>query len=208
VTGTEGGSTAQWILDLGITDRQSGLETARASRVPVQDAAWAAIRNLPDLTSAHFLLLGLTARAEGLHSAAMQALEADNPYAAFTLIRAYTENAAAVLYAIGHPGKIDAMLELGDATVSIGQIISYANQGSKRFGAFKDVYSQLSQYAHPMSRSIFASHTSGGGDEFRFSSQPAFKFENDFLTASAWIVEMAEAHAALIAELGEMYRPA
>lgn len=165
-----------------------------------------AIRDVDSLVPAHFLLLGLTARATGLHQATIDALKANNPYAAFTLVRAYAENAAAILYAIDHPNKIEAMLDLDQAKVSVGKIISHANQGSPRFGAFKSVYSQLSEYAHPMSRSIFTSHTSAGGNQFQFSSQPAFKFEGDFLIASAWVVEMALAHAHLITELGWMHR--
>ncbi|KMO71834.1 hypothetical protein MOBUDSM44075_04186 [Mycolicibacterium obuense] len=172
----------------------------------VQRAGFDAIDGLTHLQSAHFLLLGLTARAQGLHQASVEALEADNPYSTFTLIRSYAENAAAILYAIGHPKKIDAMLNLGEAKVSIGQIVSYANQGSRRFGQFKNIYSELSQYAHPMSTSIFASHKVSDDNQVVFSSKPAFKHDSDFLVASAWIVEMSLANAHLIAELGDMYR--
>jgi hypothetical protein len=48
-------------------------------------------------TTAVVLLSGLVTRGIGLHNAAVAALEADNPFAAFTLIRSYAENAAAVL---------------------------------------------------------------------------------------------------------------
>lgn len=166
----------------------------------------AALQQTTKLTTAHFLLMGLTARAMGLHTASVDALESDNPFAAFTLIRAYAENAAAALYAVEHPNKIDGLLGLGDAQISIKKVTNYAMQGSKRFGEFRHIYSELSQYAHPMSRSMFASSGFAGGDEFRWSSQPAFKFDTDFLMASGWIVELAEANAHLLTELGATFR--
>jgi|GEM_PF-3269470 hypothetical protein len=34
-------------------------------------------------------------------------IEAENPHAAFTLLRAYAENTAAILYAKDHPNLLD-----------------------------------------------------------------------------------------------------
>ena len=75
-----------------------------------------------------------------------------------TSVRSYAENAAAVLYAIDRPAQLDRALGLGDARpIKVGVITNYAEQGSKRFGSFRGMYGDLSEFSHPMSRSIFAS---------------------------------------------------
>jgi len=71
---------------------------------------------------------------------------------------------------------------------------------SKRFGEFKAVYSELSDYGHPMSRSIRASSNTVGENGFQWSATPEFRSDGDFLTACAWIVEFAVANADLLAE--------
>jgi hypothetical protein len=40
---------------------------------------------------------GFVARAQCLHEAATQMIDAENPHAAFTLLRAYAENTATIL---------------------------------------------------------------------------------------------------------------
>ncbi|OHU42058.1 hypothetical protein BKG80_03715 [Mycobacteroides chelonae] len=192
---------ADWLLRLGSEDRASAILIARQSRDQLDKAAKYALRSLGTLTNASLLVMGLTTRAQGLHRAAIEAVEADNPYASFTLIRAYAENAAAALYAVEKPDKIDDLLGLG-TSIAIGKITNHANQGSKRFGAFRGIYSQLSEYAHPTSRSLFASSKLAGGAEFHWASIPAFEFESDVLTACGWIVELATSNANLLAELG------
>ena len=57
----------------------------------------------------HLLLSGFLARAQGLHEGAVAAISADNPYAAFTLLRAYAENAAAILYVKDHPAQLEVL---------------------------------------------------------------------------------------------------
>jgi hypothetical protein len=148
----------------------------------------------------NLLLLGLATRGLGLHDAAVRALETDNPFAAFALIRAYAENAATVLYALERPEKIDQLYGIGKP-IAMSTIKNHAIQSpSNRFGAFKAVYSELSDYAHPMSRSVVASSNALGENGFQWSSEPAFKSDGDFLTACAWIVEFAVANADLLAE--------
>ncbi|APE17767.1 hypothetical protein BOH72_23395 [Mycobacterium sp. WY10] len=201
--------TAQWILDLGITDRASGIEKARASRGHIERAVTDALKRCETPTFAHHLMMGLATRGLGLHSATVQALEQDNPYAAFTLIRSLAENAAAALYGLENPAKIEKLLGLDGKSVSIGQITSHVNQRSKRFGEFRGIYSELSQYAHPMSKSLFASSRIADGNEnqFNWSTQPRFKFDGDFLTACGWVVELSTANAHLLFELGDIFGP-
>jgi len=149
-------------------------------------------------------LLGLAARGLGLHDASVEALEADNPFAAFTLIRAYAENAATFMYAIDKPNTIDQLFGLSEHPISLSRITSHAKQSpSTRFREFGAVYDSLSAYAHPMPTSILASATNVGENGLQWSSGPAFKSDNDFLTASGWIVEFAVANADLLEDFAQ-----
>jgi hypothetical protein len=195
------GAVPAWVQALGIVDRPTGIEKARASRQWLLDAATNAFGRGQPWTTAVVLLSGLVTRGIGLHDAAIAALDADNPFAAFTVIRSYAENAAAVLYAADHPNKVDRMLGLEGHPLSAGKLTAHANR-SQRFGGFKDVYSGLSEYAHPLSKSITAS-MEVNGNKFRWSSTPAFRPGNDFLMACAWIVELTEANAHLIVEFAD-----
>ncbi|WP_202915457.1 MULTISPECIES: hypothetical protein [unclassified Mycolicibacterium] len=187
-----------WVTELGIVDRPTGLVAAKASLSLLSKAGATALkRTSPNLTIAATLMCGLVTRAVGLHQAAVDALEKDNPYAAFTLIRAYAENAAAFLYANDKPDKVGKMLGLNGNSVKVGQITSHATQ-SKKFGAFKQIYSELSEYGHPQPKSFSASMVIEG-NRFQWSSTPAFRATgNDFVMACAWVVELAEVHTPLI----------
>jgi hypothetical protein len=149
---------------------------------------------------------GLLARAHGLHEGAVTAIEADNPYAAFTLLRAYAENAAAILYLKDHPKTLDRFWRRDNnmPSVPIGKITNYAE---RRFGGFKPIYSQLSEYAHPASRSVLASHRIADDSRrvVEWTSSPAFRSESDLLVAWSWVVELAEATSHLLAEYSDTW---
>jgi hypothetical protein len=192
-----------WVAQHGILDRPTGIEAAYASLALLRGAAELALKRVdPNLTHAVVLLCGLVTRGSGLHDAAVDALEKDNPYAAFTLIRAYAENAAAFLYVTDKPDKVDKMLGFQGSPVSVGQMTGHAKQ-SKRFGAFKHIYSELSEYGHPQPKSFSAS-MDVDAEKFRWSSVPAFRSGgNDFVVACAWIVELAEVHMHVIGEFAD-----
>jgi hypothetical protein len=200
-------SIPAWTSNLGIVDRASGIDAARNSRQQLFDAAGAALTAFHDAGGAtvpNLLLLGLATRGLGLHNAAVHALETDNPFAALTLIRAYAENAATVLYALDRPDKIDQLYGFGDKPIAVSTITNHAMQSpSTRFGEFRAIYKSLSAHAHPMSKSILASSNTVGENGFQWSAEPAFKSDGDFLTACAWIVEFAIANADLLAEFAQ-----
>ena len=149
----------------------------------------------------HILVMGLATRAAGLHDGAVHALETNSPVVVYALLRSYAENAAAVLYATDHPTQLHRILGMGDShPLKVGIITNYAEQGSKRFGSFRSMYEDLSQFAHPLSRSIFASTRPDGENGFHWSLEPAFKYDADFLVACALVVELAEANAHLLVE--------
>ena len=198
------GKIPESVTARGIVDRPTGMERARASRQRLQDAASRALRRMDQLTGGHFLVMGLASRAAGLHDGAVHGLETDNPFVTYTLLRSYAENAAAVLYATDHPNQLDRILGMGDSyPIRVGTITNYAEQGSKRFGTFKSMHDDLSQFAHPMSRSIFASTRPDGENGFHWSLEPAFKYDADFLVACSLVVELAEVNAHLLVKYAD-----
>lgn len=185
---------AEWVRRLGIIDLQSGLDRARDARQLLIDGARAAWGSSDEFATYNMIFAGLTARAQGLHEGAIAAIEAGNPYAAFTLLRSYSENAAAILYLMDHPTMLDKFWQ-DPKGVKIGRITNHAR---KRFAMFAEIYDQLSQFAHPASRSILASFKAGDEGQFSWSSAPRFKSESDAITACAWVVELAQATGHLL----------
>jgi hypothetical protein len=145
---------SQSIEDLGIHDAASGAAAARASRERILEPA-----------------------------TATQMIEAENPHAAFTLLRAYAENTAAILYAKDHPNRVDHFWDTEGHGVKIGTITNYAD---KRFEGFKGIYDQLSKFAHPQALGVLASSSITDDYTLRWSSAPHFKRPEDQLTAYAY----------------------
>ncbi|WP_235852692.1 hypothetical protein [Mycobacterium interjectum] len=198
------GEIPELVKARGIVDRATGIEKARASRQWLFDAAKEALGRTDQFMDGHLLVMGLASRAVGLHDGAVHALETDNPFATYTLLRSYAENAAAVLYITDHPTQLHRILGLGDShPVRVGTITNYAEQGSKRFGSFRSMYEGLSQFAHPMSRSIFASAKNTGDRTLQWRLDPAFKYDADLLVACNLVVELAEANAHLLVEYAD-----
>jgi hypothetical protein len=154
----------------------------------------------------HVAMAGLLARAQGFHEGAVAAIEADNPYAAFTLLRAYAENAAALLYLRDKPETVLKLVGDPNAPgVKPGVLTNYAKKHS---GGFTAIYEQLSQYAHPASRSVPASQDiveHEDGTTLVWKSAPQFGSEFDRLMACAWTFELADAHGAMLG--GFPYEP-
>lgn len=118
----------------GIVDRATGIEKARASCQWLFDDAKEVLGRTNDMIcDGHLLVMGLASRAAGLHDGAVHALGADNPLVAYTLLRSYVENAAAVLYAKDHPAQLHRILGFGRSwPVKVGTITNYAEQGAGR----------------------------------------------------------------------------
>lgn len=184
------------VLDrLAIIDLESGLAVARGALSLVWEGGKLALGAGQDVHLVHVAIAGLLARAQGFHEGAVAAIESDNPYAAFTLLRAYAENAAALLYLRDKPRTVSKFV--GDPNspgVKPGVLTNYAK---KYGGGFAAIYEQLSQYAHPVSRSVFASQDivqDEDGTRLVWKSAPQFGSEHDRLIACAWTFELADAH--------------
>ena len=145
---------SQSIEDLGIHDAASGAAAARASRERILEPARRVLGTSQEVTTRLAVFQGFVARAQCLHEAATQMIDAENPHAAFTLLRAYAENTAAILYAKDHPNRVEHFWDTEGHGVKIGTI---TNNAGKRFGGFKGIYDQLSKFAHPQAAGLLAS---------------------------------------------------
>jgi hypothetical protein len=196
------GPLPPWVRALGISDVKSGRGQAKAAWRLLIDAGREGLSSADDYATAHVVFSGLLARAQGLHEGTVAATDAGNPHAAFTLLRAYAENTAAILYVKDHPAQLDSFWrELDGPGVKIGRITPYA---MSRLAGFKDVYSDLSKYAHPQALSILAS-SRVAGREVLWSSAPSFRSEREQILAYAWSVELAEASSHLLVEFATRF---
>lgn len=192
-----------WIQKLGITDRSTGQERARASWNALISAGRRVLGTGLDYRVEHLVFSGFLARAQGLHEGAVAAINADNPYAAFTLLRAYAENAAAILYVKDYPAELEKFWrDIRGPGVKLGKITNHA---MNRFQGFKGIYSALSRYAHPQALSLLASTRVIEGQVIQWSSAPTFKSDHDAVMACVWVVELAEATSHLLVEFAAQF---
>jgi predicted RNase H-like HicB family nuclease len=193
-----------WIEELGITDRLTGQEQARTSLDALIATGRKILETSSDYTIGHLVFSGFLARAQGFHEGTVAAIDADNPYAAFTVLRAYSENTATILYVKDHPAELDRFWrDTHGQDVSMDEIINYA---MTRFRGFKGIYSELSKYAHPHALSLLASSRVIEGRIVQWSSVPSFKSDHDAIMASVWVVELAGATSHLLREFASQFQ--
>jgi hypothetical protein len=194
-----------WVRHLGITDRVTGLERAHASLGLLRVAGGqrlSALRPGAEYTAAQMAFSGFLARAQALHEAAFAAISTGNPYAPFTLLRAYAETAAVIFYLKDYPAQLDKLMPSPHGPgMKIGKITGYA---ARRLGGFQGMYGELSRCAHPAALSSpMAGHVASGQDEW--ASAPAFRSGPDALAACAWVVELAEVTSYLLVEFAAQH---
>lgn len=176
----------------GISDEESGHAAAIAAREMILSLARTVVPS-GAITMDHIVVCGFVARAQSLHEASIASVQANNPHAAFTLLRAYAEQCAAILYMTDHPEKAKPLSGEGAGYgVKIGTITNYA-QNSGRMPSFREVYNRLSKYAHPSAAGHFASVRVGDDRSISWQSAPRFKREEEKLIAYGWCVEFAHA---------------
>jgi hypothetical protein len=190
----------------GIVDRDSAISKATEARVRLLKFATGALPPRLDFDLPMMTLMSLLTRAQAFHDGALDAVRAGNPFAAFTLIRGYAENAAVLVRLTERPADLarlypEAPLE---TRLRIGPI---TNGASARFGQFKGIYDQLSQFAHPHPATALSGwHASEADDDgVHWQSVPAFKNLDDLMMACVWLIELATANANLWRECFEMY---
>lgn len=176
----------------GVEDDDSAREAAWAARESIAEVERTVLRS-GSFTMSHLMVWGLVARAQSLHEGCVAAIEANNPHAAFTLLRAYAEQCAAVLFMTDHPARAERLWNDPDGRgVKIGVITNHAER-SGRMPNFAKLYKQLSGYAHPTTASHFASMRVGQKRSFTWQAAPRFKHDDDKLMAYIWCIELAQA---------------
>lgn len=194
---------SDWIEALGIYDAESGLVAAKEAREKILRPARRVLESSEHLTIRLMVFQGFVARAQALHESSTQMIYAENPHASFTLLRAYAENAAGILYAKDHPDRVDKFWDIDGYGIKIGTITNYART---RFQGFKAIYDQLSQFAHPQALGILSSASVSDDKKLNWSSVPHFKRPEEQVLAYAWVVELAEATRHLLYEFAHRYR--
>ena len=196
---------SEWLQSLGVRDAESGLAAARAARDGILESGRRVLESTTDITVLVLVFQGFVARAQCLHEGSVQMIEAGNPHAAFTLLRASAENAAAILYAKDHPNVVGHWWDPDVHGIKIGKITNHA---ATRFDGFRGIYDQLSRFAHPQAKGLLASSrlTDAEDRTVEWSSAPHFKRTDDQLIAYAWAVELAEASRHLLYEFAQEYR--
>lgn len=187
----------------GITNRESGIAMAEHARVGLGNFISASLPSSFDFDVPLMTLMLLLNRAQSFHEGALDAVRRDNPFAAFTLLRSYAENAAVLVRILDNPTDFRRLYPgaARESKLRIGQITGAA---STRFGEFKNIYDQLSKHAHPDPATAFAGWAGGEGDELSWSSVPHFKTEDDAMMACVWLIELAQANGQLWRECYEM----
>jgi hypothetical protein len=189
----------------GITSRATGIEKAETARL--QMIAFVA-RALPaelDFDVPRMTMLSLLTRSQAFHDGALSAVREDNPFAAFTLLRSYAENAAVLIWLQHHKDDLRRLYpEAGkQQRLSIGRVVAKA---STRMSGFAGIYEQLSNFAHPASTTALSGWTTTEDvTRVTWASHPAFRNEDDAMLACVWLVELAQANAHLWRECWEMY---
>jgi hypothetical protein len=182
---------------LGMPDLPTAMDKVEGSLGQFRAGAREALEMFDELTTEAVIVMGLVARAQSLHKGITHAIRGQNPHVAFTLLRAYAENAAAISYIGDYPESVRRFL--GDHPIPIGRM---TNAAGKHFGGFSAVYRNLSEYAHPAWRAVVASHQvineAEGAARLAWQSAPRFKSEGDALMACAWVWELTEAHEHLL----------
>jgi hypothetical protein len=195
---------SDWIEDLGIRDAASGAAAARAARERILEPARRVLGSSADVTVLTVVFQGFVARAQCLHEGAVQMVDAENPHAAFTLLRAYAENAAGLLYAKDHPNMAEQWWDTEGYGIAVGRMTNHART---RFDGFKGIYDGLSKYAHPQAKGLLASSSvTDDSGALRWQSAPHFKRPEEQLLAYAWVVELAEATRHLLYEFAQRYQ--
>jgi hypothetical protein len=197
---------SEWLEALGVMDAPSGHAAAISARDRILEPGRKVLATSVEWRIEHLVFQGLLARAQALHEAAVAATDADNPHAAFTLLRAYAENAAAILYAKDKPERLKSFWDRGSTPpISVGRITNYAEH-SQRFGGFRGIYAQLSQFAHPQALGILASSSTDQDATVQWSSSPQFRRPDDKVVAYGWAIELAEATHHLLFEFAQRYQ--
>ncbi|HCF99386.1 MAG TPA: hypothetical protein DEV93_02450 [Chloroflexi bacterium] len=141
-------------------------------------------------------LLSAIARANGLHVAAINAIETTNPHAAFPLIRAYADVVIMTLYIRDHPTYAEVvMAHPGDPNyrrrVSVGRLMVAVKDYAP---GVKTVYDELTEGTHFGSIAMWTAWTLSGERTLNYTTAPRWRRpETDPLVFAGWLIELGDA---------------
>lgn len=181
----------------GITDPESGLSEAEARFKHMLRDLLPAMTGENGMSAESMGMMGLLTRAQAFHDAASWAIREGNPFAAYTLIRGYAENAALLVYLREKPSEIRRISPLASKAdrIKIGRLVAFA---TKHYEGFEALYDRLSSYAHPESSALLAGFQTGA-EEGRFEWRTAPQWKDPIegpRWASLWLIEITEMHRA------------
>jgi hypothetical protein len=151
----------------------------------------------PGVDYERLFFLSMINRSEGLHGAIREA----NPHAVFTLIRAFAEDVALVIYLIDHPEEVPAWSvperELPEGAPRRRTTGSLIDRAVTEASQFKAVYRELSEIAHFGYVAMWTPHSAlseeDGTKRALWTSTPRWRSEKQALIACAQTLELAEA---------------
>lgn len=184
----------------GIHDRASAIDRATISRNALSTAGRIGLESGFLADPSFLALLGLLTRAQAFHDGALDAVENDNPFAAATLTRAYSETVAALIWIHAKPRDLlrFSHTALKRDAISIGRLTNSARTQSV---GFKGIYDQLSGFAHPTSAGGLSSVKSVAEDgTTTWQSRASFRTDDDVILMCFWILELAEVAGGLLIE--------
>ena len=179
----------------GIMSPETGLSEAEARFKQTLRDLLPAMAGENGMSAESMGMMGLLTRAQAFHEAAIWAIREGNPFAAYTLIRGYAENAALLVYLREKPSEIRRISPLAAKSdrIKIGRLVAFAN---KRYGGFATLYDRLSSYAHPESSALLAGFQVGGEDgRFEWRTAPQWKDPIEGPRwACLWLIEITNMH--------------
>lgn len=185
----------------GIHDRASAIDRATISRKALFTAGRIGLQSGFTADPSFLALLGLLTRAQAFHDGALDAVLKDNPFVAATLIRAYSETVASLIWIQAKPRDLlkFSHTALKRDAVSIGRLTSFARTHS---AGFKGIYDQLSGFAHPTSAGGLSGVKSVAEDgTTTWQSRASFRTDDDVIHMCLWILELAEVAGGLLVEI-------
>jgi hypothetical protein len=141
----------------------------------------------------HLPLVSFINRAASLHAGVVSAVKAQNPHAAFTLLRAYLELVVLVRYVDLHPEYLEELKRPKPEGKRKYMSELFEDAATEMVGV-RHVYSVLSEMAHFGSTALWHPFTITDPEErtLRFGTGPHWKREDDPRTVLAMLQEADE----------------
>ena len=164
-----------------------------------------------DLTALPVLFFSsMVNRCNSLHAAIAREMQAQNPHAAFPLIRAYAEGAALLIYVHDHVDYMQALLDRPSEAqpgarnrLKVGKLVAYAVRHAP---GFKDAYDELTAFTHFGSTALWSPFVlSDDRERLSWTSYPRWRNDEQAMIAAASTLEVSHAAHALLANFGQRY---